>query len=133
MRVSITIPGKPLGKQRARVTRWGTYTPKQTVNYETLIKQLYIVKELPKLEGYLKIDIDAYFEIPKSTSKTNRERMVNGEMLPDKKPDLDNIQKIICDALNGIAYDDDKQIVKAVINKWYAADPRVEIRILEVS
>ena len=132
MRAFLTIPGKPLGKQRPRVTKWGTYTPKQTINYETLVQQLYITNKLPKLEGYLEVKIKAYYPIPKSTSKKNKEKMLKGELLPDKKPDLDNIMKIICDALNGIAYDDDKQIIKGSIYKAYADGPKVEVEILKM-
>ena len=51
--------------------------------------------------------------------------MLQGKILPTKKPDCDNIAKIICDALNGVAYDDDKQIVALKVTKIYSAEPRV--------
>jgi Holliday junction resolvase RusA-like endonuclease len=84
------------------------------------------------LQGELTIDIDAYFEIPKSASKKNKQLMNNGGIRPTKKPDLDNIMKIVCDALNKVAYADDSQIVSAIVKKFYDEMPRVEIDIREV-
>lgn len=38
------------------------------------------------------------------------------------KPDIDNIIKIVMDALNGYAYQDDTQVVQLDARKEYAAD-----------
>lgn len=51
---------------------------------------------------------------------------------PTKKPDWDNIGKIVTDALNGVAYHDDAQIVDAQVRKFYSKDPRVEIIIQDI-
>jgi Holliday junction resolvase RusA-like endonuclease len=133
--IKLIIPGKPMGKQRPRVMKRGiTYTPKETVNYETLVKQLYITQNFEKqLEGPLAMRIIAYFEIPKSTSKKQAAMMRDGDLRPTKKPDMDNIVKIIADALNQLAYKDDSQIVDLIINKFYSEQPRVEIYIREVN
>ena len=131
--LKLTIPGEPVAKGRPRVTKWGTYTPEKTKNYETLVKELFFVKHgQTLLEGPLKMKVQAYFTIPKSTSKKRKELMKIGELRPTKKPDLDNILKIIGDALNEIAYQDDKQIISASIEKYYSEEPRVEIEIREV-
>lgn len=131
--ISFEIPGPPQGKARARVTRWGTYTPDKTLNYEALVKQIYTYEAKgPIHEGPLKIHIHAYYEIPKSTSNKKQEAMLRGEILPTKKPDFDNIAKIICDALNKIAYHDDSQIVIASFQKKYSRVPRVEVILKEV-
>lgn len=134
-KITLTVPGKPLGKQRPRVLRNGiTYTPKETVNYETLVKQLYITQHFCKqLEGPIKMHIKAYFPIPKSVSKKKREEMITGKTRPVKKPDVDNIIKIIADSLNGLAYRDDSQIVECTIEKYFSDEGRVEIEIEEVS
>ena len=58
----------------------------------------------------LKIEITALFSIPKKFNKEQRQKALNGEILPTKKPDSDNIIKIILDALNDTAYFDDSQI-----------------------
>lgn len=139
MIIKFTVPGKPFGKQRPRVAVRGSfaraYTPKETVNYENLVKICYQQES----QGYafpddtpLRIDITAYHEIPKSTSKRKREQMIHGDILPTKKPDFDNISKVICDSLNNIAYRDDSSIVKAVVCKKYAALPRVEVIIQDL-
>jgi len=133
MKVQFTIPGKPMGKQRPRVMRNGiTFTPTQTVNYESLVKLIY--SQLPeprRFEGEVKVRITAYYEIPKSTSNKKRDDMSVGFIRPTKKPDCDNIAKIICDALNGIAYKDDSQIVSCIVDKYYSDNPRVEVEIWE--
>jgi Holliday junction resolvase RusA-like endonuclease len=78
------------------------------------------------------IYIKACFSIPKSTSKKKHKLMLENIIRPTKKPDADNIAKIVCDALNGIAFLDDKQIVDARITKWYSDTPRIEIIIQEI-
>ena len=75
------------------------------------------------------MSVKAYYPIPKSTSKKRKEMMLQGILLPDKKPDCDNILKCIADSLNTIAYDDDKQIVHMDIEKYYSEEPHVLIRL----
>lgn len=130
MKVQFTVPGKPMGKQRPRVMRSGiTFTPKETVNYETLVKLAYAQATREMFEGPLHMEIRAYYEIPKSTSKKKAELMRTNVERPTKKPDIDNIVKIICDALNKVAYHDDSQIVGCEARKFYSDNPRVEIEI----
>jgi len=132
--IRLVIPGKPLGKQRPRVLKNGiTYTPKETMNYETLVKQLYITQHFQKqLSGPIRVSITAYFPIPASVSKKKKELMRTGVIRPESKPDWDNVGKIITDALNDLAYHDDKQIVEATVRKFYSDEPRVEIELEEV-
>jgi len=132
MTISFTIPGLPKGKARPRVTKKGiSYTPEDTVLYENLVKlcyrqaSKYYFGDMEQLE----ITVQAYFSIPKGTSKNKRLLMLNGEIRPTKKPDIDNILKIVADSLNGIAYKDDKQIVKATTYKYYSEIPKVDVEI----
>ncbi len=128
--IKLTVPGEPVSKARPRVTRYGTYTPEKTKNYETLVKELYFVKHKQTLfEGELKINIKAYFRIPKSASKKKRAEMISGKIRPTKRPDIDNVIKSITDSLNGVAYDDDSQIVLVVAEKYWSEEPRVEIEL----
>ena len=55
--------------------------------------------------------------------------MISGALLPAKKPDLDNVAKIVCDALNGVAYKDDAQVVKLTVHKRYSERPEVAVEI----
>ncbi len=130
--IQFKIPGPPVGKQRPRVTRHGTYTPQKTAGYEKLVRDIYKINRFPKLEGYLSMSVSAYYPIPKSTSKKKKDMMLKGILLPDKKPDVDNVLKCICDALNKVAYDDDKQIISMNIVKYYSENPCVVIRLDKV-
>jgi len=100
--IKLTIPGKPMGKQRAKVYNGHGVTPEKTVNYETLIKQLYIVQYFRvQLHGPLSMNITAYFQIPASASKTKRADMESGKIRPTCKPDWDNIGKLFLMRLMG--------------------------------
>ena len=112
-----------------------SYTPKKTLNYETLLKQLFIIKYprfQPTLEP-IKIDVYALMQIPKSTSKKKRLQMLNGEIYCTKKPDKDNIEKIAYDSLQDLAFVNDSQIVTGEFWKWYSETPKLVIVISEIS
>ncbi len=131
-----TIPGEPMGKGRPRVTKFGAYTPKKTVNYEVLVKEMFAIRYPghKPVENPVLMEVQAYFSIPKSATKKKKKAMAAGSLRPTKKPDLSNITKIIEDALNKIAYNDDSQIVKLVASKYYVVDsPRVEVSIKSLS
>jgi len=131
-RINLTIPGKPMGKQRPKFWNGHAATPTKTVNYETLVKELYIANKLPMLEGAIMANISIYYDIPKSTSKKKKALMLDWEIYPTKKPDIDNILKIIFDALNGIAYKDDSQIINVSCEKKYDENARVIVNLYEV-
>ena len=134
LKVSFTVPGEPVGKGRPRFnTHSGrAFTPQKTASYENLVKLEYQmqVKENPFPEKQmLKLSIKAYFGIPKSASKKVRQAMLSGEQQPVKKPDIDNIFKVIADSLNQMAYYDDSQIVEGTVEKYYSEQPRVDVQI----
>ena len=133
MIVRFEIPGIPRGKQRPRMTRSGhAYTPKETVNYENLVKLCYMDADGRRFDDVpLYVCIYAYYESPKSVSKKKRQQMINGEIRPTKTPDCDNLAKAICDALNGIAYRDDSAITTLYVQKWYGEEPKVVVHILQ--
>lgn len=127
--MQIIIPGQPQGKARARTfynPRLGKHqsvTPSNTVLYENLIKTCYMRShegECYEADQALEVIIYAYFEVPKSMSKKDRQAVFDQKLFPTKKPDADNIGKVVCDALNGLAYKDDKQIVNMHVMKRYA-------------
>lgn len=135
--IAFTVPGKPLGKQRPRFSRKGTvvrtYTPRQTAEYERLVKESYIAAGGEKLEGAIGATIYGYFEPPKSVSKKQREQMLKGDISYIKKIDSDNLAKSILDALNGVAYDDDAQVCLLIVQKLYAETARVEVVLEEIN
>jgi Holliday junction resolvase RusA-like endonuclease len=134
--IRFTIPGEPQGKGRPRVVRRGkyitTYTPQETVVYENLVRIEY-QRQCGNFrfgdDEQLCMTVNAYYAIPKSVSKAKKQDMLNGKTLPTKKPDVDNVLKVIADSLNQIAYRDDAQIVRAIINKRYALTPCVCVEI----
>ena len=128
-----TVWGEPKGKARPRVTRCGhAYTPDSTVAYERLIQAAFLQQtDRKKRTGALRITVFAFFAPPKSDSRKKRMDKLCGKLKPTKKPDWDNIGKIICDALNGLAYDDDAQITDATVIKRYADRPFVSVYIGE--
>lgn len=126
----IVIPGKPQGKGRPRFTRYGSvYTPPSTRIYEEKIREAWGDREL--IHSPITIWIDAYLPISSSASKTDKYLMKIGSIKAAKKPDIDNVIKAVLDALNGIAYDDDKQVVILHAVKKYSDTPRVEVTIEE--
>ena len=134
---SFVIIGEPRGKGRPRFTRDGhTYTDSETRAYEKKVRQSFIsayhrFEPFPKGEP-IRAMITAYYAIPKSESKIKRELMATGYIRPTKKPDTDNIAKIVLDSLNGLAYHDDAQVVTCEVRKYYGVEPRVEVFIGEV-
>ena len=137
MEVKFTILGEPKGKGRPRFCRntGHAITPKDTVNYETLVYMEYVAQceefRFPD-DAMLDMRIRAYYSIPKSASKKKRAAMIIGEIRPTKKPDMDNVVKIIADSLNQVAYRDDTQIVDCQCRKFYSDNPRVEVMIKTV-
>ncbi len=135
MRISFIIPGRPQGKGRPRFTTRGgharTYTPEATLTYESWIKvtAMQALAELTSWNrnGQFRLDIRAYFTVPKSKPKTFKEMALRGEIDPTIKPDIDNIIKSICDALNGILWHDDSQVTHIVAGKQYGAEDCVQV------
>ena len=134
MTFTFEIVGEPQGKGRPRFsTRGGfvkTYTPEKTASYENFVKLCYLNKyKGQKLDGEIIAEIIAYFSIPKSFSKKKRLEAIEGKIKPTKKPDTDNIAKTILDSLNGIAFEDDKQIVALLVNKLYGEEAKVVVTL----
>ncbi|WP_289687692.1 RusA family crossover junction endodeoxyribonuclease [Faecalibaculum rodentium] len=134
--VEFTVPGEPCAKGRPRFNRATGHaaTPSKTVRYEFLVRLSYMqqIGQSVQLEGPLSAEISAYFTIPKSASKKKRQQMLDGELHPTKKPDTDNLAKIVLDALNGIAYADDKDIVRLNVKKIWSEQPRVDVKISRI-
>lgn len=119
--IQFNIPGTPVGKGRPRFTGRGkAYTPKTTRNYEKLVQNCFhytkcraVVRE----NTPVMMTLTAFFPMPRSWSKKKRSKMDGRPCL--KVPDMDNIEKAVCDALNGVAYPDDKQIFRINAAKYW--------------
>lgn len=140
MKIRFEVPGEPKGKGRPRFSKAGgftrTYTPKATSSYENLVR----IEYQSQCGGVffdkgtmLDVRIVAYMQIPSSASKKKVQQMRSGAIRPTKKPDFDNLGKIVCDAINGVAYHDDSQIVDAQIRKFYSDRPRIAVTIQDIT
>lgn len=133
MTIIFSVPGEPQGKGRPRfTTRSGyakAYTPDATAAYEDAIRWAYRQVHGAYINGPVSVHIEAVYGIPKSASKAKRAAMLSGEILPCKKPDADNIAKVVCDALNGLAYKDDCQVVNLSVRRRYGDMPGISVGI----
>jgi len=136
------IPGEPQGKARAKTVRLKngfshSYTPEKSVSYENLVKlsfQDVAGPDFQPMTGLFRVDVIAFMAPPASKPKTWKVlALIESVIRPAKKPDWDNIGKIVCDALNGIAYKDDSAIVDGRVRKYYSDRPRVEVRIIDIT
>ena len=129
------VPGKVIGKGRPRLNSYtgAVYTPTRTKDYESLVEQYFLLKypRFKALEGRIKVSIIAYFSIPKATKKSDINEMLENNISPTKKPDIDNIVKSILDSMNKFAFKDDNQITKLEVEKKYAPEDKVYIKIEE--
>lgn len=136
--VNFIIYGEPKGKGRPRFVRATGHavTPKDTVEYQNLVKMEYQLQcegqRFPD-DAQLEMQVTAYYSIPKSVSKRKKEKMLNHQIRPTKKPDSSNVLKAIEDALNKIAYKDDSQIVETRVSRFYGEIPMVTVTIKEAS
>ncbi len=135
MTYEFEVIGDIKGKARPRVNTYTgqAYTPAPTKDYETLVKQYFKIKypRYEQLEGRISVKIIAYFKIPKNATKKEKNLIEEGLLSPTKKPDIDNIVKIILDSMNKMAFKDDNQITKIEVQKVYGEEEKVYIRIEE--
>ena len=136
MVISFVVPGEPRGKGRPRFTKTGhPYTDSETRAYENKIIAYYRkaagAARFPQ-DAFVAVYVVAYIPMPKSATKANRAAMEAKQILPSRKPDIDNIAKAVLDALNGVAYHDDARVQKICCEKYYSEIPRLEILLKEV-
>ncbi|KAA1013223.1 RusA family crossover junction endodeoxyribonuclease [Paraburkholderia panacisoli] len=135
--VMFTVPGVPVGKGRPRFARRGnfvsTYTPAKTASYENLVKMAAVeaMDGAAPMKRPLSMLLTIHMPIPESWSKKRKDLAVRGLIGATVKPDWDNVGKLVADAMNGIAYVDDKQIVSATVAKQYGTVPHIAVRIQE--
>ena len=135
--VTFKVDGDPVGKQRARYAKRGnfvqTYTPDKTRNYESLIKEAAI--QAMGSNEILETPVNLYLyiraPIPKSLPKKRLEACLNGSEKPIKKPDASNVLKSVEDAMNGVVYKDDSQIVNIHVTKVYSSQSGIDVCVKE--
>ena len=131
--ISFTIPGRVKGKGRPKFARRGrfitAYTPADTMSCEAMVKSFasQAMAGRTPFQGPLALDVTVTLNTPQSWSKKRKAEAfyVTG------KPDVDNVVKLIGDALNGIVWGDDSQLSDVNIRRRYNdhAPESVEVKI----
>ena len=136
IRLEFFVPGQPVGKGRPRVTIHGTYTPARTREAEKAVRteamkalsEVDVCQDFPNTVTGVKIKVFAKYRIPKSWDNKSKYEARHGLLVPGK-PDLDNVVKLVMDALNGVLYPDDKAVEEITASKAFDEVPGLHIRI----
>lgn len=130
--VTVTVPGDPVPKARARVVNGRAFTPAKTVTGENQVQAAWVAatggRRAPH-DGPVVLHLDFHFTIPASWSKKRRQAVSDGSVPHRSRPDLDNLAKLVMDGLNGLAWTDDAQIAHLTATKRYADSGRTVVRI----
>lgn len=129
----IVINLEPTPAPRARIARRKgaggktvAYYPKKYRDFKAELERQLDKLELPMLEGPVKLEVDFFMPIPKSTPKKKRAELEGNWHI--KRPDSDNLLKAVKDGLNQRLYNDDSQVCWPIVRKIYSAEPRIEIK-----
>ena len=127
------VPGSPIPKARARVSKYGAYTPKKSKQWENHIaicaKKAMIEQGYKILNCPIRMFVEINFEPPDSWSKKKKQEALRGSIFKTSKPDISNIVKSVEDALNGVVYKDDSQIIESFERKRYSSLSGIVVRI----
>ena len=128
--LTFEIPGDVQAQQRPRVTKFGTFDPKESKDYKSFVR-LVASQIAPDelITEEIKLSIIVYRKIPKSFSKKKHQQAVDGFLRPTTKPDIDNLVKGIKDSLSKVLWHDDSQVTELVARKLYSDKPRAEVTI----
>lgn len=131
--VEFTIPGDVVPWARAGSKGKIRFTPKKQSDYMAAVKLIgsAAMKGKPPLEGPIMLDITATYPWPAAMSQ--KKRTNPAAQWRTARPDLDNIGKLIGDALNRIAWADDSQIACSMLRKVYGEQPGLLVKFEEIN
>jgi Holliday junction resolvase RusA-like endonuclease len=134
--MNYVVEGTPVGKGRPKFARRGkfvsTYTPTKTRTYEDTIKvAARQAMTIEPLQTPVTVFVYISVPIPASYSKKRKQACLSGFEKPMKKPDIDNVSKCFLDAMNGIVYVDDVQVISLHMTKVYNTVGMVEVLVRE--
>ncbi len=133
--IKLIIPGIPVAQGRPKFGKGHAYDPQKSRDYKAYVALMASNQmNTPPMKEALRLTVKIYRPMPKNFSKKKQAAAEDGDIRPMTKPDLDNYIKGVKDALNGIVWADDSQVVEyGPSGKWYSDQPRVEIWVKEVS
>lgn len=128
---------EPVPQLRPRVSSRGgyvrVYDPPKVKQFKSFLRSLASSQySRPPLLGPLSVSLTFYRPVQKSISQSERERRLSNESKPVVKPDTDNYIKSTLDALNGVLWHDDAQIVKITGEKRYSDHPKITVSVKQV-
>jgi Holliday junction resolvase RusA-like endonuclease len=129
------IAGDPVPKARARVTKSGVaFTPAKTRRWEqtAALMAQQEMRGRALMTGPVEVVVLAAFGVPQSWPTWKRAEALIGGVAHTGRPDADNLAKAATDALNGVVFRDDSQIVSLITRKTYAETPGVTIKVSPV-
>jgi len=139
--VRLVIYGKTVPQGRARFKHIKckdgreldiAYDPTKSRDFKALVyEEALKVKPIKPFEGEVGISVVVFRAMPKDFSKKKQQMAINGEISPITRPDWKNYFAGIEDALKGVMWKDDSQVVDVSGGKRYSDIPRVEIEVWE--
>lgn len=135
--IKLTIPIEPVEQERPKASRTRNgvhlYDPPKVRSFKSVLALYTRMHYSGKpLEGPLSVKVRFYRRNQKRVSKRRLKLREEGKIRPTKKPDLSNYLKSFEDALNGVLWADDAQIVNEEISKYYSQKPRIEVEVNEI-
>lgn len=135
MTIYFEINEKPTPKQSVKFSKFGAFCSAKVKNFAKKVQLSYlecnnwIQPEI--ITEPVEVQIIVNVKISKSFNKLQKEKALNGEIKPVKRPDVDNIAKGILDPLNGFLWQDDKQVFKLSIEKKYSDEDKIQIKVIK--
>lgn len=130
--IRFVVPGTPTAKGRAQPDKAGNMrTPEKTIRAERQVEKIAegAMRGLEPLFGPIRILLTFVFDVPAGWNKAQRADALSGLMPHISKPDIDNIEKMVLDGMNGVVYYDDSQVAEVFKRKRYGSGNRIEVYV----
>jgi Holliday junction resolvase RusA-like endonuclease len=129
--IALELPWRPVPQERARSGKGRHYTPKATRNWQAQVaaEAGVVMRGIAPIGGPVEVWVTVLRRPPRSWSKRRQAEAIAGRILPTRKPDIDNLEKSSLDALKGVVWEDDSQVVDQHSRKRYGACERILIRV----
>lgn len=128
---------EPVSQSRPRASSRGgrvrLYDHPKVKQFKAVLHNLVTERyKNPPLTGALSVSMLFYRPVQKSLSNIERQRRLSNEHKAVVKPDTDNYIKSTLDAMNGVLWEDDSQIVKLTAEKRYGERGKIIITVTQL-